>query len=82
MTEPANWYEAMAKAIKNREKCQAAIDRWTAALREAEAEMAELGASAPDVPRAAEPPVVEGTAVAHIEGLDVAADPAAEPVHA
>jgi len=70
MTEPANWYEDMAKAIKEREKCQAAIDRWTAALQAAEARMAELGAVAP-----ARPPVVQGTAEATIGEIEVDAVP-------
>lgn len=78
MTEPANWYEAMARAIKEREKCQAAIGRWMVALQDAEARMSELGAVAPEVVR--EAPVVEGTAQAHVSGIDVlAADSAAEP---
>jgi hypothetical protein len=51
MTQSADWFEAMAKAMKVREKCLNAIERWTAALNEAEAKIKELGAQAgADVP--------------------------------
>jgi len=73
MTDPASWYEDMAKAIKERENCQAAIDRWTAKRNDAEAKMAALGASAPEPPQ-----VVAGTATAEIAGLVAAEEPAAE----
>lgn len=46
MTESADWFDAMAKAMRQREKCLNAIERWTLALHEAEAKVKELGAQA------------------------------------
>lgn len=79
MSEPGNWYEELAKANTEREKCVNAINRWTEALRRAEARMAELAASAP-VPTP-NPDVIEATATATISapmaGMDM--NQAAEP---
>ncbi len=54
MAQTAQWFEDMAKAMKTREKCLNAIERWTEALKEAEEVITRLSLGV-DVPPVADP---------------------------
>ena len=53
----AQWYEDMAAAMKERDKCVAALERWATALQEAEAKIKVLRESPATAPSIAIPTV-------------------------
>lgn len=69
MTDDAQWYDAMAAAMKKREKCLNAINRWQLALQEAEDEMRALRGEQPRVVETAPGPVAPEGAVPALEWM-------------